>query len=63
MLGLKNNRDVAVFLGNDSNIANSFDAAGWSATFSGINYTSGSANLGLIVSDDRISAKPVPTLC
>ena len=48
-----NNRDVAVFLGNDSNQANSFDAAGWSATLGGINYSSGAATLGLIVSDGQ----------
>ena len=48
-----NNRDVAVFLGNDSNQANSFDAAGWSASLGGINYTSGVVNLGIIVSDGQ----------
>jgi len=48
-----NNRDIAVFWGNDSNIANAFDSAGWSATLSGINYTSGTASLGLIVSDGQ----------
>ena len=48
-----NNRDVAVFLGNDSNQVNTFDAAGWSASLGGINYTSGAANLGLIVSDGQ----------
>lgn len=48
-----NNRDIAVFWGNDSNIANSFDPAGWQATLSGINYTSGPATLNLIVSDGQ----------
>ncbi len=48
-----NNRDIAVFWGNDSNIANAFDPAGWQATLSGINYTSGAANLNLIVADGQ----------
>ncbi len=48
-----NNRDIAVFWGNDSNIANTFDSAGWSATLSGINYASGPAALNLIVSDGQ----------
>jgi hypothetical protein len=48
-----NNRDIAVFWGNDSNIANTFDPAGWQATLSGINYTSGAANLGLVVADGQ----------
>lgn len=48
-----NNRDVAVFWGNDSNITNTYDAAGWSASLSGINYTSGTANTTLIVSDGQ----------
>ncbi len=48
-----NNRDIAVFWGNDSNVANAFDPAGWAATLSGINYSSGAANLSLIVSDGQ----------
>jgi len=48
-----NNRDIAVFWGNDSNQTNTFDPAGWSATLSGINYSSGAANLNLIVSDGQ----------
>ncbi len=48
-----NNRDVVIFNGNDSNIANTFDAAGWSATLAGINYASGTANMRLIVSDGQ----------
>lgn len=48
-----NNRDIAVFWGNDSNIANSFDPAGWQATLSGINYSGGAANLTMIVSDGQ----------
>ncbi len=48
-----NNRDVVVFNGNDSNFASAFDAAGWNATLSGINYTSGSAFITFIVSDGQ----------
>ncbi len=48
-----NNRDIAVFWGNDSNTVNTFDSAGWNATLSGINYSSGAANLSLIVSDGQ----------
>jgi IPTL-CTERM motif len=48
-----NNRDIVVFLGNDSNIANTFDPAGWQATLNGINYSSGTAALRLIVSDGQ----------
>jgi len=48
-----NNRDVVIFDGNDSNQPNSFDTPGWDVTLSGINYTSGSAALELIVSDGQ----------
>lgn len=48
-----NNRDIAVFWGNDSNQTNSFDPAGWSATLPGINYSSGTATLNVIVSDGQ----------
>lgn len=48
-----NNRDIAVFWGNDSNQTNSFDPAGWSASLPGINYSSGSATLSVIVSDGQ----------
>lgn len=48
-----NNRDVVIFNGNDSNISNAFDTAGWSATLAGINYASGTANMRLIVSDGQ----------
>ena len=48
-----NNRDIAVFLGNDSNINNAFDPAGWASTLSGINYTSGTATLRVIVADGQ----------
>jgi hypothetical protein len=48
-----NNRDVVIFNGNDSNQPNSFDAVGWNATLSGINYTSGTVNTLFIVSDGQ----------
>lgn len=48
-----NNRDVVVFNGNDSNQANIYDANGWNATLSGINYTSGTVNGFFIVSDGQ----------
>jgi hypothetical protein len=48
-----NNRDVAVFWGNDSNVPNTYDALGWSATLSGINYSGGAANATLVVSDGQ----------
>lgn len=48
-----NNRDVVVFDGNDSNINNPFDAPGWNVTLSGINYTSGTANLQMHIADGQ----------
>ena len=48
-----NNRDYAIFLGNDSNQSNSFDPAGWSATLNGITYASGTATMRLIVADGQ----------
>lgn len=51
-----NNRDVVMFNGNDSNIDNSFDANGWNISLNGINYTAGSANLQLHVSDGQTFA-------
>ncbi len=51
-----NNRDIVVFLGNDSNQANSFDPAGWNAALTGINYSSGVATLRLIVADGQTFA-------
>jgi hypothetical protein len=48
-----NNRDIVVFLGNDSNQPNTYDPAGWQATLNGINYSSGPATLRLIVSDGQ----------
>jgi len=46
-------RDVYLFNGNDSNIPNPYDGNGWSATLSGISYSSGAANLQLHVSDGQ----------
>jgi hypothetical protein len=48
-----NNRDVVIFDGNDSNQTNPFDANGWNVTLAGINYSSGSAALGLHVADGQ----------
>ena len=48
-----NNRDVVLFDGNDSNIPNAFDAPGWNVSLAGINYTSGSAAMEMIVSDGQ----------
>ncbi len=48
-----NNRDVVMYNGNDSNIDNSFDAAGWNITLAGINYSAGTANAQFHVSDGQ----------
>lgn len=48
-----NNRDIVVFLGDDSNQANTFDPAGWNAVLNGINYSSGTVTLRLIVADGQ----------
>ena len=48
-----NNRDVAIFSGNDSNISNSFDRPGWNFTLSPINYTDGTATLQMHVADGQ----------
>lgn len=48
-----NDRDVVVFTGNDSNSPNVFDADGWSATLSGINFPGGTVNMQLVVSDGQ----------
>ena len=49
-----NNKDVALFNGNDSNEPNRFDPNGWTSSLSGINYTAGSAFLTLHVSDGQV---------
>jgi hypothetical protein len=48
-----NNRDIALFLGNDSNDSSPFDSSGWHATLNGINYSSGTATMRLVVSDGQ----------
>ena len=48
-----NNRDVVVFDGNDFNFASSFDPGGWNLNLNGIDYTSGSAFITLMVSDGQ----------
>ncbi len=48
-----NNRDIVIFDGNDSNQPNSYDPLGWSASLPGINYTSGTVFMRLIVSDGQ----------
>jgi hypothetical protein len=53
-----NNRDYAIFLGNDSNRANSYDPLGWGATLNNITYTSGSAAMRLIVADGQSFGDP-----
>lgn len=48
-----NNRDIVLFNGNDSNIDNGFDAAGWNITLAGINYSGGDASAQFHVSDGQ----------
>jgi hypothetical protein len=49
-----NDRNVVLWNGNDSNIASSFDAAGWDETITGVPYPgSGSASLDFVVSDGQ----------
>jgi hypothetical protein len=59
-----NNKDVSLFWGNDSGVINPSDPDGWVASFTGINYSSGSAALRLIVSDGQTGGEPglAPTL-
>ncbi len=47
-------QDVYVFDGNDSNVSNTFDPPGWSATLPGISYSGGPASLELHVSDGQM---------
>ena len=50
-----NDRNVVLWNGNDSNIASSFDPAGWDDTLTGVPYPgSGSASLDFVVSDGQI---------
>ncbi|MDQ3874351.1 MAG: DUF3344 domain-containing protein [Actinomycetota bacterium] len=49
-----NDRNVAYASGNDSNVASSYDAAGWDVTIPGVRYPgSGTARLDLVVSDGQ----------
>ncbi len=48
-----NNRDIVMFNGNDSNITNSYDAAGWNISLNGINYSAGAASAQFHVSDGQ----------
>lgn len=48
-----NNRDVVLFNGNDANFNNAFDADGWNVNLNGINYSSGTAQMTLHVSDGQ----------
>jgi hypothetical protein len=48
-----NNRDVFILNGNDSNQDNSYDAPGWTATITNLNYSVGTANLQLHVADGQ----------
>ena len=51
---LSNDRNVVLWNGNDSNIASTFDPAGWDETISGVPYPgSGAASLDFIVSDGQ----------
>lgn len=51
-----NDRDVVLFHGNDANFTNDYDDPGWALTLSGIEYSSGNANLALVVSDGQTAA-------
>jgi len=48
-----NNRDLVLFNGNDSNVGGPLDPVGWDVVLNGVNYTSGSANIRLTVSDGQ----------
>jgi hypothetical protein len=49
-----NDRNVVLWNGNDSNIASSFEPAGWDETLTGVPYPgSGSASLDFVVSDGQ----------
>jgi len=48
-----NNQDVYIHDGNDSNQSSEFDAADWTDTINGVNYSSGTATLELHVSDGQ----------
>jgi hypothetical protein len=48
-----NNHDVVLFDGNDSNAPNDYDADGWNAELAGIQFTSGTAEMTLTISDGQ----------
>src|ERR1041385_7161436 len=48
-----NDHDVVLYHGNDSNIANIYDAAGWDVTLAGITYSGGPASIQLHVADGQ----------
>jgi hypothetical protein len=54
-----NDRNVVLWSGNDSNVASSFDPAGWDETLTGVsNPGSGDASLDFIVSDGQMGVDP-----
>jgi len=48
-----NNKDIVLFDGNDSNIANAFDPNGWDITLAGIDYDTGNAAMQMHVADGQ----------
>lgn len=52
-----NNQDVVLFNGNDANFNNPYDANGWNASLSGVNYSGGPASLTLHVSDGQFFSR------
>jgi hypothetical protein len=48
-----NNRDIILFVGNDSNFSSSYDSAGWNIVLSGITYGSGTAFMRFYASDGQ----------
>jgi len=48
-----NDRDIAIFNGNDSNFDSPFDPAGWDTTLADIDFAGGTASLQLHVSDGQ----------
>jgi hypothetical protein len=48
-----NNRDVVLFVGNDSNYSSQYDSAGWNILLDNITYTTGTAFLRIYASDGQ----------
>lgn len=48
-----NNTDLVIFDGNDSNQTFAGELDGWNATLSGLNYSSGTANMLMVVADGQ----------